>query len=119
MITVYGLKSCDTCRKALQWLEQQGIVHRFHDVRSDGLDKATVRRWVRHAGWETLLNRRGATWRKLPESERENIDADRAVTLMHAHPALIKRPVFEMDRALRVGFTEDVRAALKNAWPPR
>lgn len=115
MVTVHGLKNCDTCRKALKWLEAEDIDHRFHDVRADGVDAATLAAWAEAVGWETLLNRRGTTWRNLPDGEREGVDEAKAVALMDAHPALIKRPVFETDGGVMVGFTEDVKAALSPA----
>jgi arsenate reductase (glutaredoxin) len=104
MITVYGLRACDTCRKALKWLKDEGIDHRFHDMRADGLDRAVLVRWIEALGWETLLNRRGTTWRQLPETEKKNLDEARAVSLMLAHPALIKRPVFDLGQRVTVGF---------------
>lgn len=112
MLIVYGLKSCDTCRKARKWLDSKGLAHRFHDVRADGLEAEDVRRWIAAAGWESLLNRRGTTWRGLPELDREGLDEARAAALMHAHPVLIKRPVFETGGKVIVGFTEEVKAAL-------
>ena len=113
MVTVYGLKNCDTCRKALKWLAAEGLDHRFHDVRADGVDTASISAWADAVGWESLLNRRGTTWRNLPEADRANVGAAEAVALMEAHPALIKRPVFNLDGRVMVGFGDDVRAALK------
>lgn len=102
MITVYGLRNCDSCRKALARLEEQGVAHRFVDFRVDGIDAATVARWAEAVGWETLLNRRGTTWRGLDESVRAEIDAERAIDLMTTHPALMKRPIVEKDDAVLV-----------------
>lgn len=104
MITVYGLRNCDTCRKARKWLETEEIEHRFHDVRADGLHRTALARWSEALGWEALLNRRGTTWRQLPDTERENLDEASAVALMLAHPALIKRPVFDLGKGIVVGF---------------
>ena len=112
MITVSGLRNCDTCRKALAWLKELGIAHRFHDLRADGLDQATVGHWAEAVGWEALLNRRGTTWRGLAEADRDGVDEARAMTLMVAHPALVKRPVFETGEDVLVGFDEAVRARL-------
>lgn len=112
MITVYGIKNCDTCRKAIKWLQAEGLEHRFHDFRTDGLDEASLRGWVAELGWEMLLNRRGTTWRKLPEAERENLGEADAVRLMLANPTLIKRPVFDTGGARLVGFTDKEQAAL-------
>ena len=86
MLTVYGIKNCDTCRKALKWLSAEGIEHTFHDFRVDGLDAANVTRWSEAAGWEKLLNRRGTTWRKLPEADRDDIDAAKAGILDGRQP---------------------------------
>jgi Spx/MgsR family transcriptional regulator len=112
MITVYGLKNCDTCRKARQWLDGKHIDHRFHDLRADGLDEPTVAGWVKELGFEALLNTRGTTWRGLPESARAEVDAARATRLMHQHPALIKRPVFDLGKKRLVGFTDGVKKVL-------
>ncbi|MBT3661270.1 MAG: ArsC family reductase [Rhodospirillaceae bacterium] len=113
MITVYGLKNCDTCRKALKWLIAEELNHRFHDVRADGLDGPELDRWLAGTGWETLLNRRGTTWRKLPDAETTDVNATKARALMLEHPALIKRPVFEVRSDVIVGFKAEQQAALK------
>jgi arsenate reductase len=112
MIAVYGLKNCDTCRKARKWLDDRRIAHRFVDVRADGLDETTIAGWVRELGWETLLNTRGTSWRGLPPEAREKMDETAAVRLMRDHPALIKRPVFDLGGRRLVGFTEATKAAL-------
>lgn len=105
MITVHGLKNCDTCRKALKWLTAEGRDHRFHDLRADGLDAAMIDRWSAAVGWQILLNRRSTTWRKLPDSDTADVTEARAKTLMLAQPALIKRPIFEIpDGRVIVGF---------------
>jgi arsenate reductase (glutaredoxin) len=114
MITVYGLKNCDTCRNALKWLKADGIDHTFVDVRADGLSAQDISGWVKAVGWETLLNRRGTTWRKLEESDKENVDQSKAETLMLTHPALIKRPVFVKQDTVIVGFKDPEKAALKS-----
>ena len=113
MITVYGIKNCDTCKKALKWLTAEGIEHRFHDFRADGLDAADLARWAQAAGWEKLLNRRGTTWRGLADGDKHAVDANKAASLMSEHPALIKRPVFEVAGTVLIGFKGDVQAALK------
>ena len=113
MITVYGIKNCDTCRKALKWLAAEGIEHRFHDFRVDGLDPASLSSWVAAAGWEKLLNRRGTTWRNLSDSEKDGVDEARAKALMEDNPTLIKRPVFEAGGQVLVGFSDAAQAALK------
>ena len=106
MITIYGIKNCDTCRKALKWLQAEGIEHRYHDFRADGLEAADVTRWVSAVGWETLLNRRGTTWRKLPDTDKDGIDEQKAAELMQANPTLIKRPVFDLGGKVVVGFKD-------------
>ena len=78
MISIYGLKNCDTCRKALKWLEAEGIAHEFKDIRADGFSDAQLDNWVATAGWETLLNRRGTTWRKLSDAEKDGVDEAKA-----------------------------------------
>ena len=115
MIVVHGLKNCDTCRKAMKWLEGEGMEARLHDVRADGLEPGQLDRWIAAAGWETLLNRRGTTWRKLSEVEKDGVGAPEARALMLEHPALIKRPVFEAGGGIVVGFTDAARETLKNA----
>jgi arsenate reductase len=116
MITVYGLKNCDTCRKAMKWLEAEGIEARFHDFRADGLDATALDGWIGALGLDTVLNKRGTTWRKLPAAETENADAKKTRDLMLEHPALIKRPVFDLGTDIVIGFKpaeqEKIRAAL-------
>ncbi|MBL1275334.1 MAG: ArsC family reductase [Ectothiorhodospiraceae bacterium] len=104
MTTLYGIKNCDTVRKARKWLDAQNIEFTFHDVRSDGLNKKDVCHWVKAVGWETLLNRRGTTWRKLPDADKEGVNEKRAIDLMLAQPTLIKRPVLVLPKSTHVGF---------------
>lgn len=113
LITVYGLKNCDTCRKALGWLKAEGIAHRFHDVRADGIARADIERFAKAVGWEKLLNKASTTWRALSDGEKEGVTGARALALMAAHPALIKRPVFEAGSKIVVGFRDAEKAALK------
>lgn len=116
VLTVYGLKNCDTCRKALKWLEAEGVAHRFHDVRADGISAADVKRFAKAAGWEALLNKASTTWRGLSDSEKEGVSEQQAIRLMTAHPALIKRPVFDMGAGgIVVGFRDTQKALLKKA----
>jgi arsenate reductase len=102
--TLYGIPNCDTMKKARVWLDQHGVAYRFHNYKTDGIDEATLRRWVDQLGWEKLLNRAGTTFRKLDEADRQDIDADKAIRLMQAQPSLIKRPVLDHDGALTLGF---------------
>ena len=104
MLTLYGIKNCDTVKKARQWLEAQGIEYRFHDFRKDGLDLSLLERWEAELGWEALLNKRGTSWRKLEESQREGVDRAKALGLMLAQPSLIKRPVLETGTKTLIGF---------------
>ena len=106
MTTIYGISNCDTIRKARRWLSARGIEYTFHDVRRQGLDDAKLRAWVAEAGWETLLNRRGTTWRGLSDDLKRELDEAQAIRLMQAHPAMIKRPVLEHEGQLLVGFSE-------------
>ena len=103
-IVIHGIKACDTMKKARAWLEAAGIEHAFHDYKTQGLDEATLRGWVAQLGWEVLLNRSGTTFRKLPEAEREGLDEARAIRLMLAQPAMVKRPVLAVEGRLLVGF---------------
>lgn len=104
MLTLYGIPNCDTMKKARQWLQQQQLDYQFHDYKKAGIDTATLQQWVDQLGWELLVNRRGTTWRKLPESDRETINATTAIQLMQANPSLIKRPVLNTGHQLLVGF---------------
>lgn len=104
MMTLYGIKNCDTVKKARACLEQRAVPYRFHDLRIDGLDAARLRRWAKAVGWEALLNTRGTTWRQLPAADKDPLNAARAIELMLEHPTLIKRPVLEHDNAVIVGF---------------
>lgn len=104
---VYGIRNCDTTRKALKWLDEQGHDYRFHDYRRDGVPETSLRDWVTRLGWETVINKRGTTWRNLDETTRANMDAESAVEAALHEPALIKRPVLENGDTLLVGFKAD------------
>ena len=106
MLTVYGIKSCDTCRKARKYLAENDIEFRFHDVRDDGLDIQMLERWGDRIDWQKLLNRQSLTWRKIPEVDREDMSKERAFALMLDQPTLVKRPVLESDQFMAVGFSE-------------
>jgi arsenate reductase len=110
-LTVYGIPNCDTVRRARRELEAAGLAHGFHDLRKQGLDAATLDRWLAAVGWEGLLNRRGTTWRRLPGDQREDIDAARARDLILADPTLIRRPVIDRNGEILVGWV-DVQALL-------
>lgn len=110
-ITMYGIKNCDTIKKARTWLDSNGIAFAFHDYKAAGIDAATVRRWVDEHGWEVILNRAGTTYRALPDADKQGIDADKAVALMVANPSMIKRPVLDLGDRRLVGFKPDAYAA--------
>ncbi|MXO91120.1 ArsC family reductase [Pontixanthobacter aquaemixtae] len=103
----YGIPNCDTVKKARKWLDANGVDYTFHDYKKEGADADKLTAWVADKGWEVLLNKRGTTFRKLDDSDKENIDAAKAVTLMTQNPSMIKRPVVEHAGGLLVGFKED------------
>lgn len=107
MYTLYGIKNCDTMKKAMAWLDDNHVEYRLHDYKKNGVDEKQLRQWAEEQGWETLVNRKGTTWRKLPESERETITKESAIQLMLANPSLIKRPVLDVGPFVRVGFNVD------------
>ena len=109
-ITIYGIKACDTMKKARAWLDANGIDYRFHDYKTEGIDKKTLENWVRDLGWETVLNRAGTTFRKLPEQSRENLDDSKAIALMLAQPSMIKRPLLDTGGRLLAGFKPEIYA---------
>ena len=110
-LVIFGIKNCDTMKKARAWLDAAGLAHAFHDYKAQGIDEATLRRWAGQVGWEALLNRAGTTFRKLPEAAREGLDEARAIALMLAQPSMIKRPVLEAEGILLVGFKPALYAA--------
>ena len=112
MIKLYGIANCDTMKKARAWLDGHGVSYAFHDYKKAGIDETLVRSWVAELGWEALVNRRGTTWRRLTESEREGIDAESAVRLLVENPSLIRRPVLDSGVARHVGFSEDLYQGL-------
>src|SRR6187200_1983673 len=103
-VTIYGIKNCDTMKKARAWLDQRGVAYGFHDYKSAGVDRGTLDRWARATGWETLLNRAGTTFRKLPDKDKEGLTEKKAIALMLAQPSMIKRPVLDIGGKLLVGF---------------
>ena len=109
--TIYGIKNCDTMKKARAWLDKQGVHYSFHDYKTAGIDRARLERWSKVAGWETLLNRAGTTFRKLPDTDKQSLDARKALALMLAQPSMIKRPVIEAGDQLLVGFKPDTYKA--------
>ena len=108
--TLYGIKACDTMKKARDWLDQHGVAYQFHDYKAVGIDKPRLQAWVDELGWEVVLNRAGTTFRKLPESDRQDLDAARAIDLMLAQPSMIKRPVLDLGTQRLVGFKPELYA---------
>jgi Spx/MgsR family transcriptional regulator len=112
-VTLYGIKNCDTMKKARSWLDGHGVAYVFHDYKTQGIDRAHLERWVQQASWETVLNRAGTTFRKLPDADKENLNAKKAVALMLAQPSAIKRPVLERaGGAITVGFKPEIYGAV-------
>ena len=109
--TIYGIKNCDTMKKARTWLDEHDAVYDFHDYKASGIDRAHLEAWIDKAGWETVLNRAGTTFRKLPDAERENLTREKAIALMLAQPSMIKRPVLEHGGKLLIGFKPEAYAA--------
>jgi arsenate reductase len=112
MTTIYGIKNCDTIKKARAWLEAHAIAYDFHDYHAAGIDRRTLEFWVAAVGWEPLLNRSGTTFRKLADADKKDLNEARALALMLAHPTLIKRPVLVVEGRVKVGFRPDDYAAL-------
>jgi arsenate reductase len=104
MTTLYGIKNCDTMKRARAWLDTHKVAYAFHDYKAAGIDKATLEGWTKKVGWETLLNRAGTTFRKLSDAERDGLTEKKAVALMLAQPSMIKRPVLDKGGVLTVGF---------------
>lgn len=104
--TVFGIKNCDTVKKARKWLDNAGVDYRFHDLREDGLDQRQVARWIKALGWETVVNKRSTTWKQLDESTRQSLDDKQAIEVILQHPTLIKRPLLDLDGQFFVGFRE-------------
>ncbi|MEZ5538038.1 MAG: ArsC family reductase [Thiolinea sp.] len=107
MTTLYGISNCDTIRKARKWLQEREIEYSFHDFRKDGLNPVQLRAWVTELGWEALINKRGTTWRNLPQQTRDSMDETLALAVMEDQPAIIKRPLLDSAGQLTVGFSED------------
>ena len=107
MTTLYGIKNCDTMKKAWTWLDDHHVAYAFHDYKKAGIDRATLERWSATIGWEALLNRSGTTFRKLPDADKADLTRDRAIDLMIAQPSMIKRPVLESGATLLAGFKPD------------
>ena len=105
-VTIYGIKNCDTMKKAFTWLEKNKVNYEFHDYKKEGAPPAKLKAWSKQVGWEKLANSRGPTWRKIPEAERENLNEAKALALLEKNTSAIKRPVIEAGATLLVGFDE-------------
>ena len=110
-ITIYGIKNCDTMKKARAWLDSHRVAYAFHDYKSAGIDKKRLEGWAKDVGWETLLNRAGTTFRKLPDKDKQGLTATKAIALMLEQPSMIKRPVLELGSKLVVGFKPETYKA--------
>lgn len=109
-IIIYGIKNCDTMKKARNWLDSHGVAYSFHDYKAAGIAKEKLKQWCDQVGWESLLNRAGTTFRKLPDGDKEGLNELKALALMLAQPSMIKRPVLDLGRKLLVGFKPDIYA---------
>ena len=109
-VTIYGIKNCDTMKKARAWLDAHEVVYTFHDYKTEGIERDALQNWTKAVGWETLLNRTGTTFRKLPDADKANIDGRKALALMLAQPSMIKRPVLDTGKELIVGFKPEIYA---------
>jgi arsenate reductase len=113
-LTIYGIKNCDTMKKARAWLDARGVAYSFHDYKTAGIEKGKLEGWVKKAGWEALLNKAGTTFRRLPDEDKEGLSEAKALRLMLAQPSIIKRPVLEAGGKLLVGFKpEQYEAAVR------
>ena len=111
-VILYGIKNCDTVRKARRWLDDAAVAYRFHDLRSDGVDEALISGWLDELGWQTVVNRRSSTWKTLAPDARESMNDDRALAAILEAPTLVKRPVLAVDGHLETGFSAERYAAI-------
>jgi len=113
MIIMYGIKNCDTVKKARKFLESHGIDYEFHDFRQEGVNPIQLRAWINELGWEKLINKRSTTWRNLPDETKQNMDETLALAVAEENPTIIKRPVLELEDKVLVGFSEKTYADLR------
>lgn len=111
-VIIYGIKNCDTMKRARAWLDGRGVAYAFHDYKIAGIKAGVLEAWARKVGWETLLNRSGTTYRKLPEKDKVSLTESRAIALMREQPSLIKRPVLDVGGELIVGFEPEIYGRL-------
>ncbi|BAT60775.1 regulatory protein Spx [Variibacter gotjawalensis] len=107
-VTLYGIKNCDTMKKARTWLDAHKVTYAFHDYKASGIEQGKLEAWAKVVGWETLLNRAGTTFRKLPDDDRADLTEEKAIALMVAQPSMIKRPVLERGAKITVGFKPEI-----------
>jgi arsenate reductase len=112
MINLYGIKNCDSCRKAKRWLQNRDIQFRFTDIREEVLNETLLKKWQKQLDWEKFLNKKSMTWRKIPEIERADMDARLARNMILNYPTVMKRPVLDLDQQVVLGFNEDTYEAL-------
>ena len=112
MTTLYGIKNCDSVKKARRWLDAKPVAYTFHDVRIDGITVDQVKHWIETLGWEAVVNKRSTSWKQLDQAVRDNMDEKTAVDEILLNPTLVKRPLLEKDKILVVGFTESIYAEL-------
>ena len=112
MIKIYGIKNCDTMKKAFKWLEDNDLDYQFHDYRKDGIDEGLVKGFVDELGIELVLNKRGGTWRKLPDEMKNRVDERRAISLLVENEAMIKRPIFDLGNVRVIGFSKQEQGIL-------
>lgn len=111
-VTIYGIKNCDTMKKAFTWLDAHGVTYRFHDYRAEGIDENSVKAWVKALGWEKVLNKASTTFKGLPDADKLDLDADKALRLMVANPTMIKRPMLVTADITMAGFKPDLYATV-------
>ena len=114
---IYGIKNCDTMKKAFAWLDARKLDYEFHDYKKEGVPAGKLKNWAQRVGWEKLVNSRGPTWRKIPDAEKENLNEARALSLLERHSSAIRRPIVEAGDRLLIGFDADDYA--KSAWNAR
>ena len=114
MVILYGIKNCDSVKKARVWLTENNVQFKFHDFRSDGLTESIIDNWLKKTEWELLLNRRGLTWRNLDASVKETINPSNIIDVLLEHPTLIKRPVLNYEKIVTIGFNSDIYEAIFN-----
>ena len=114
MIKIYGIKNCDTMKKAFKWLEEKSIDYVFHDYRKDGVDEDMIRQWVSECGLDVVLNKKGTTWRKLPETVKESLGENAAIKLLCKNEAMIKRPIFDLGDKRIIGFSKNEQVMLES-----